>query len=206
MLESLIVFVVTIFLLFLILALMSLLFQRFNLQIVANEVAARVAQTYGYILVSEDARAADGRAVTDVVTRARIAERNPYRFRNYDDMDAAVQRIATEHARARLRNMTFTIDVGGPPSVSAIVSHDSLGRRHVAVEIQGRYIVPFREALVFFGVGRLAEYRVTGHAECMDLLHYINAVDTMKYWSSLKFLDSSFVDLIDNLLKMFRIF
>lgn len=62
MLESLIVYSVTIFLLFFILAIFSVLFQRWNIQTIANESAARVAQTYrlmdadvetGYVSKSE---------------------------------------------------------------------------------------------------------------------------------------------------------
>ena len=46
MLESLIVYSVTIFLLFFILAIFSVLFQHWNIQTVANESVIRVAQTY----------------------------------------------------------------------------------------------------------------------------------------------------------------
>ena len=46
MLESLIVYTITIFLLFFILAIFSVLFQRWNIQTIANESATRVAQTY----------------------------------------------------------------------------------------------------------------------------------------------------------------
>lgn len=48
MLESLIVYSVTIFLLFFILAIFSVLFQRWNIQTIANESATRVAQTYRF--------------------------------------------------------------------------------------------------------------------------------------------------------------
>lgn len=44
--ESLIVYTITIFLLFFILAIFSVLFQRWNIQTIANESATRVAQTY----------------------------------------------------------------------------------------------------------------------------------------------------------------
>ena len=53
MLESLIVYSVTIFLLFFILAIFSVLFQRWNIQTIANEAATRVWKVqsfsiYGY--------------------------------------------------------------------------------------------------------------------------------------------------------------
>ena len=44
--EALIVYTITIFLLFFILAIFSVLFQRWNIQTIANESATRVAQTY----------------------------------------------------------------------------------------------------------------------------------------------------------------
>ena len=65
MLESLIMYSVTIFLLFFILAIFSVLFQRWNIQTIANESATRVAQTYNL-----------GRTPTDFIEYYR-AQRDP---------------------------------------------------------------------------------------------------------------------------------
>lgn len=46
MLESLIVYTITVFLLFFLLSIFSILFQAWNVQIIANETAAKAAQTY----------------------------------------------------------------------------------------------------------------------------------------------------------------
>ncbi len=63
MLESLIVYSVTIFLLFFILTIFSVFFQRWNIQTIANEAATRVAQTYKLM---------DADVVTDYVSKARF--------------------------------------------------------------------------------------------------------------------------------------
>ena len=48
MIETLIVFTVTIFLLFFILAIFSVMYQRWNIQTIANETAAKISQTYRF--------------------------------------------------------------------------------------------------------------------------------------------------------------
>lgn len=71
MLESLIVYSVTIFLLFFILAIFSVLFQRWNIQTIANESATRVAQTYKLMDADVD---------TGYVSKSEVAEVREYRY------------------------------------------------------------------------------------------------------------------------------
>ena len=69
--ESLIVYTITIFLLFFILAIFSVLFQRWNIQTIANESATRVAQTYKLMDADVD---------TGYVSKSEVAEFREYRY------------------------------------------------------------------------------------------------------------------------------
>lgn len=53
MLEAMIVYIITLFLLFFILAIFSILYQRWNLQTIADETVARMAQTYRFSTAEE---------------------------------------------------------------------------------------------------------------------------------------------------------
>lgn len=70
MIESLIVYTITI-LLFFILAIFSVLFQRWNIQTIANEAATRVAQTYKLMDADVD---------TGYVSKSEVTEVREYRY------------------------------------------------------------------------------------------------------------------------------
>ncbi len=71
MIESLVVYTITIFLLFFILALFSALYQRWNVQTIANESATRYAQTYRF----------DNKDVSSgYITKDQLTEVKDYRY------------------------------------------------------------------------------------------------------------------------------
>ena len=71
MLESLVVYTITIFLLFFILAIFSALYQRWNVQTISNETAARYAQTY---------RFSDKDILSGYVTKDQLVAVKEYRY------------------------------------------------------------------------------------------------------------------------------
>ena len=46
--------------------------------------------------------------------------------------------------------------------------------------IQAEYEIPFGGALEYFGLSRTVTYSGTGEAVCVDILDYVNTVDTFK--------------------------
>lgn len=193
MLEALIVYTVTIFLLFLILAIFSVLFQRWNIQTIANESATRIAQTY---------KLAEADESTGYVTEQQILNVREYRYLWNDSelKNAATQKI-TDYAKLRLSKTTFTKDVT-EPQIEVNVTSDSLARRHIDVTITGEYAVPFGEALSYFGFESTITYEVTAYADCVDIIDYVNTVDYVATQTSQTF-DSNTLGLVNAVLSLF---
>lgn len=195
-LESLIVYPVTIFLLFFILAIFSVLYQRWNLQTIANESAARMAQTYRLSQADESSGFVDETQLTSV---------GPYRYiANVftHNMEESINDRVKEYAGWRLAKTTYTKNVS-EPAITATVVPDSLGRRHIVVRIVGEYSVPFGEALSYFGFDSTITYETTAYAECVDIIDYINLVDYVDTQTSLNQFGSKTIGLIDAVLSLF---
>ena len=193
MMESLIVYTITLFLLFLILAIFSVLFQRWNLQTIANDAAARMAQTYRLNKADE---------ITGEVSIEELTEVGIYRYVGNlvsNKMETAIDKRVSNYASWRLQKTTFTKDVK-EPVIKATVHPDALGRRHLEVSIVGEYRVPFAEAMNFFGFGKTVEYEVKAYADCIDMIDYINFVD---YVDTQTNISGKFVGLIDAVLSLF---
>ena len=194
MLEALIVYTITIFLLFLILAIFSVLFQRWNIQTIANESATRVAQTYRLI----EADTSTGYVTSTQLTSV---ERYRYIFNNSAYEDSAKSKIR-EYASTRLKKTTFTKDVE-EPEIDVKVIHDAMARRHIEVTITGKYSVPFGEAMAYFGFPGVIEYKTTAYADCVDMIDYINTIDFIDTQTSLGQFGSKTVGLVNAVLKLF---
>jgi len=193
MLEALIVYTVTVFLLFLILAIFFVLFQRWNIQTVANEAAAKIAQVY---------KLTDCDITTGETTEAQIADVRPYRYMfNKEDPENAAEKKVVEYAKDRLKRTTFTKDVTEPEFDFEVVS-DSLGRRHIEFTVSGEYSVPFGEALSYFGFPGTTTYEVTACADCVDLIDYITTIDYVNSVTSLKQFGSDTLGMIDKILSL----
>ena len=197
MLEALIVYPVTLFLLFFVLSIFSVLYQDWNVQTIANETAARIAQTYKY---------AGADAVTGYVDVSEIKKTNPYRYAPSllagQKKDAEVLVKAKNYAKARLSRTTFTQSVS-EPIVDVSIESAMVSRKYMVVTIESSYKVPFGEALDYFGLKGTVTYAATGYAECLDLSDYVTMSDFIESYSSLGFLDSSALDAIESIMKFF---
>lgn len=194
MLESLIVYTITTFLLFFILAIFSVLFQRWNIQVIANESATRVAQTYRFSTAD---------TVTGQIEESGITSVDKYRYASSgNELEKLAEDKIQKYAKKRLKKTTFTKDVT-EPVIKATVAHDGMGRRHIEVTISGEYSVPFGQALSYFGFGGTTVYETTAYAECIDLSDYINTIDFVENQVTLDQFDSKFVKMVDKILKLF---
>lgn len=195
MLESLIVYSVTIFLLFFILAIFSVLFQRWNIQTIANESATRIAQTYKLMAADES---------TGYVSKSQTTEVREYRYiwNNSELQDAAKNKIV-DYASWRLAKTTFTKNIVEPQFDIQVVN-DALARRHIEVAITGEYAVPFGQALSYFGFDSTTKYEVCAYADCVDLIDYVNTVDFVETQTSLSQFGSKTIGLVNAILKLFN--
>lgn len=193
MLESLIVYPMTLMLLFFILAIFSVLFQRWNLQTIANDAAARMAQTY---------RLNEADEISGYVTEDELTAVGPYRYVGNvftKNMEESIDKRISDYASWRLEKSTFTKHVQ-EPSIKTAVIPDALGRRHLEVTITGAYTVPFGEVMSYFGFEYPIVYEVKAYATCIDMIDYINFVD---YVDTQTNLSGKLVGFIDSILALF---
>ena len=193
MLEGLIVYTITVFLLFFLLAIFSVLFQAWNVQTIANETAAKAAATY---------KLADSDLADPYVSVNQITGISRFRYWFGDDsLEREAETKSFEYSQDRLQKTTYTKAVT-QPEVAVQVKEDTLARRHIEVTITGEYTVPFGEALSYFGFDSIAHYETTASAECLDLIDYIDTVDFAGKQCSLDILGSSLVGAINKMMKL----
>ena len=193
MLEGLIVYTITVFLLFFLLAIFSVLFQAWNVQTIANETAAKAAATY---------KLADSDLADPYVSVDQITGISRFRYWFGDDsLEREAETKSFEYSQDRLQKTTYTKAVT-QPEVAVQVKEDTLARRHIEVTITGEYTVPFGEALSYFGFDSIAHYETTASAECLDLIEYIDTVDFAGKQCSLDILGSSLVGAINKMMKL----
>lgn len=193
MLESLIVYPMTLMLLFFILAIFSVLFQRWNLQTIANDAVARMAQTY---------RLNEADEISGYVTEDELTAVGPYRYVGNvftKNMEESIDKRISDYASWRLEKSTFTKHVQ-EPTIKTVVHPDALGRRHLEVTITGAYTVPFGEVMSYFGFEYPIVYEVKAYATCIDMIDYINFVD---YVDTQTNLSGKLVGFIDSILALF---
>lgn len=194
MLESMIVYSVTIMLLFFILAIFSVLFQRWNIQTVANEAASRYAQTY---------RFSDKDEYSGYITKTQLLAVGDYRyFFGGDDLEHSAQNNIKDYALNRLNKTTFTNYIN-EPEITVSVEEDNIARRHVKVTIKGEYKVPLGDILSYFGYDSNIKYETTAYADCVDLIDYVNTTNFFHNQVENNVLDSSLVSLMDSVLGIF---
>ena len=193
MLEGLIVYTITVFLLFFLLAIFSVLFQAWNVQTIANETAAKAAATY---------KLADSDLADPYVSVDQITGISRFRYWFGDDsLEREAETKSFEYSQDRLQKTTYTKAVT-QPEVAVQVKEETLARRHIEVTITGEYTVPFGEALSYFGFDSIAHYETTASAECLDLIDYIDTVDFAGKQCSLDILGSSLVGAINKMMKL----
>ena len=193
MLEGLIVYTITVFLLFFLLAIFSVLFQAWNVQTIANETAAKAAAMY---------KLADSDLADPYVSVDQITGISRFRYWFGDDsLEREAETKSFEYSQDRLQKTTYTKAVT-QPEVAVQVKEDTLARRHIEVTITGEYTVPFGEALSYFGFDSIAHYETTASAECLDLIDYIDTVDFAGKQCSLDILGSSLVGAINKMMKL----
>lgn len=193
MLEGLIVYTITVFLLFFLLAIFSVLFQAWNVQTIANETAAKAAATY---------KLADSDLADPYVSVDQITGISRFRYWFGDDsLEREAETKSFEYSQDRMQKTTYTKAVT-QPEVAVQVKEDTLARRHIEVTITGEYTVPFGEALSYFGFDSIAHYETTASAECLDLIDYIDTVDFAGKQCSLDILGSSLVGAINKMMKL----
>lgn len=183
MLEGIIVYVVFFLLFFTMLGFMNVVYQHWNMQIVAEDVATKIAHSY---------KSADADLNVGTANYGK-EDLSIYRYvlpgSKRQMTDRALDR-GTEYALNRLSKTTFAMTTS-TPTVSVAVIHDTVASRHIEVTIENNYSIPFLDFLQEVGFGNLGHIEVTASAECVDMLDFINTVDFIKSVSALNELGGS---------------
>lgn len=174
MLESLIVYLVTFTLLFMVLALIMVSYQKFTIKTVAADVAVKVAQNlrYGEIEIE------DGN-----YTKENIKSMKAYRYLFGQDKELinSIESMGEKYTYNRLIKTTFkNVVTDENTDFSIKLVSDGPALRHITVTIKGDYKLPFDDILDFFNLKNITEYEAVESAECVDVLDYVNYIDFSK--------------------------
>lgn len=174
MLESLIVYLVTFTLLFLVLALMMLTYQKMTIKTIASDTAVKIAQNIRYSEIDVE----DG-----IYTEEDIKALKPYRylFGGIQSKQSELSDVSKDFALSRLMKTTFNgVVTESNTKITVKISSDGPALRHITVTISGEYKLPFDEMFDFFNLSQIKTFEFSENAECVDILDYINYVDFSK--------------------------
>lgn len=169
MLDGMIVMLMTIMILVFLLGFGFLLYQQWAVSNIANDTAVRIAQSYVY----PDTDPVIGYVNVDLIEGVPL-----FRYAGNKLMKKNESK-GQKYAAWSLEKSSFAYPVA-PPNIRVDTKYDGLARRHVEVVIQAEYEIPFGGALEYFGLSRTVTYTGTGEAVCVDILDYVNTVDSVK--------------------------
>lgn len=159
------------------LLLMSLgfyLYQRVMVTVVTNEVATTVAETYKLTDAEDSAHV--------TIEHARKTRLFRYLF-NGKGYVKANESKARQYANARLTKTSLAV-IERAPTVSVSAIHDDVGRYHYKVVVSQKYTFLLGELLKLIGIDTTQDISSTSYVRGADILHYVNAVRTVKYFTS----------------------
>ena len=201
MIETLWVLIVTSLLFFFIFCIAFIYYQQWTIKIIADETAAKIAQTYK----NPDA------SMNGVSSKNTIINIDPYRYFNMIDIHSGTVKSnllesknktkAKNYIRERF-DKAFITTIYSQPQVDLKLKRDSLSRNHITVNIKGTYQVPFQTLFAYAGIGNVISYDIDGNAECIDLIDYLNTIDYVDNISSLSVLNSSIIKAVNSVLKL----
>lgn len=196
MIESLLVMIPTLFVMVFLIGLGFLLYQQWNIQYAADEIASKVAGGYTYT---------DRELSSGTITWDHMKNRALYRYLFLgEEYEAAAERQGKKYGKNLLHHTDFAKPTGAE-TVTVKTVHDSLARRHVEVTVEGTYKIPFGEGLELFGLSGSRNYKATSVAECVDLLEYNGTIMyTKNFFNLVTDGSSKIVGMLDSWLKVFK--
>lgn len=177
MIESMLTLIPTLFVLIFLIGLGFLLYQHWNIQYTADDIANKVATSFSYY-TSE--------LSTNEITKTDIKERELYRYLfQIDKYNTEAKNRGENYGDEMLDFTTFANPIGDENIEISEAESDSLARRHITVKVTGKYKIPFCEGLEIFGISGEQTYVATSVAECVDLVDYVGTVNYVKNCNSM---------------------
>jgi len=174
MIESMIIVLMTTFILIFMVSVGFLLYQKSIINTVANETAAEIAQTYKFTSVSDEnllSRQQMWNALTHV-------KKYRYLFA-WGSLEADNTDKAQNYSVNRLEKTSFATEESSP-TIELHTKETDIGRRYVEVTIEAKYSIFWGGALKAFGMDDSYVIQSTAYAECNDISNYYNTVGFVK--------------------------
>lgn len=198
MIDGMIAMLFTILILVFLMSIGFLFYQQWIVSQVANDTATRVAQSYVY----PNTDPIMGYINVELIDNVSI-------FRYMGDTLAEENSEKGEKVAAwALKQSSLAYPVSDP-EILVETKYDSLARRHVEVTVTAEYEIPLGGALQYFGLDKTITYTATGEAVCIDILDYVNTVDTFKALTGKTFGSkalgavNSIISMVDKLIDLF---
>lgn len=175
MLEGIIILTVTMFILFWLIGMCFLYYERYILTIISNDAAKKVAATYD-------------RPTSDVIMGF-VSSKTAARTDTYRHVVAKVFGEGNLHNvnENKAKNyVNYMLDITNFPGaidnveVTVKTVDDNFVRKHIEVTTTCEFWTPFAGVFDFFGMGRTQEFAVTSYAEVVDYYEYMSTVSFVK--------------------------
>lgn len=194
MIEAILVMIPTLFVMIFLLSLGFLLYQQWNIQYIADEVASKVAVGYEY---------ADEEIQTGKISLEKAQQTILYKYLfSNDEMEEANAKKAYNYGTL-LSSKTSYGNGSGDETIELETIEDSLARRHICVTVTGTYRIPFAEGLEIFGIEGTRTISAVSYAECVDLTDYMNTVVFGKQLGDIVFEKSKVMKMINSWIGVF---
>jgi competence protein ComGC len=176
MIESMIIVLLTTFVLIFLVSLGLLLYQKSLVTTVANETVAEVTQMYRY---GGEGMDKDITSKTEMLYLIDMMPPYRYVFLGFMLEHKCGERAET-YAIDRL-SQTSLAALDEEPTVTVQVDNSDLGRRHVSVTVEAKYSIFWGWALKAFGMEESYVISATSYGECNDISSYYNTVRYADY-------------------------
>lgn len=192
LLESTYCIIISMFVVFVLLALSFMLYQRAIFTVVSNQVADQAVQLYKYT----DPTLADSGDLKET----HVLEVGLYRylFKKGDMQNTCVVRTKNL-METRLTETSFAQQGGYMVTIEPI-SDDVLGRRHFKVSVTAQYGLFMEAFLDAAGMQNMGQMSTVVYVEGYDMLAHMNTIQTSKYLMN-KVTDNGVGNLVESIFK-----
>ena len=180
MLEAIIILTVTMFILFWLIGLSFLYYERYVISIVTNDAAKKVAASYNY---------PNSDVIMGYVDVKTVISKDTYRHFGLkgDVTGRTLQSMNVDRAEAYVKYMLDITNFPGTVEnveVTLKQKNDAMLRKHIEVTTTCKMFTPLSGVFDFFGMEQIQEFGNTAYAEVVDYQDYYSTVAYAKSFES----------------------
>lgn len=196
MIESMLVMIPVLFVVVFIITLGFFFYERWNVEMTADEVAESVAVNYQYLGIDLH----DG-----IQSFEDIKKISRYRYNLTSGRYEADNITRGQAYGKKYMKLVSLAKVQQDPVIEIAVKEDGFAARHVKISVTENYILPFAEGFEVFMLPSQHTYTATAEAVCMDFSDYVGSVNYLANLDGiLPFSKYSGVQLVNSILGMIK--